>query len=141
MMVVQEGEAETSKGRNLWDPSLDAPKERLVAHDKNHLVHEGIRQFGQALARSCLVVAKMKEWKAAEDLKAQEIFELRKEMELMQSQLQHTKDSQQEVEGHLTEKTKEAANQAQEAANQAQEAVVERGRLLAEVDKLKGKQV
>ncbi|XP_068504048.1 uncharacterized protein [Phaseolus vulgaris] len=133
-MVVQEGEAESSKGRNLWDPSLDAPKERLVAHDKNHLVHEGIRQFGQALARSCLVVAKMKEWKAEEDLKAQEIFELRKEIELMQSQLQHTKDSQQEVEGHLTEKTKEAANQAQEAA-------VERGRLLAEVDKLKGKQV
>jgi len=49
----------------------------------------------------------------------------------MQSELQHTKNFQQEDERLMAEKTKEAANQAQEAT-------AERGRLLVEVEKLKG---
>jgi len=39
----------------------------------------------------------MKERMAAEDLMAQETSELHKEMENVQSELQHTKDSQQKV--------------------------------------------
>ena len=39
-------------------------------------------------------------------------------MEHLQSELQHTKDLQQEAEQHLVEKTKEAAGQAQEAAEE-----------------------
>ena len=144
-MVIQEGEAEISKGKNLWDPSLDTrtflekallpteERERLMTHDENHLVREAIRQFGQALARSCLTATKMKERKAAEDLKAQEISELRKEMEHLQSELQYTKDLQQEDERHLAE-TKEATSQAQDAAK-------ERSRLFSEIDKLKGELV
>ena len=97
MIVFREGEVESSKRRNLWDQSLNAPtfleevllpaeeKKRLMAHDENHLVREVIRQFGQALATSCLATAKMKERKVAKDLKAQEIYELRKEMKLLQS--------------------------------------------------------
>ena len=95
-----------------------------MAHDEDNLVRDAIRQLAQALATSCLVADKMKERRAVEDLKAQEISELRKEMRLLQSELQHTKNSQQEVERHLAETTKEAA--------------AERDRLLAEVDKLKG---
>ena len=109
MMVVREGEIESSKRRNLWNPRLDAPtfleevllsaeeKERLMTHNENHLVREAIRKFDQALATSCLGAAKIKERKVTEDLKAQEISEVRKEMELLQSQLQHTKGLQQEV--------------------------------------------
>jgi len=106
MAVIQKGEAESFKGKNLWDPNLDAPaflektllsveeRERLMAHNENHLARETIRQFGQALATSCLVVTKMKERKATKDLKAQEISKLCKEMEHLQSELQHTKDLQ-----------------------------------------------
>jgi len=55
------------------DPSLDAPtfleisllpveeRERLMAHDENHLIREAIRQFFRALATSCLAARKMKE--------------------------------------------------------------------------------
>ena len=81
-MVIQEGKAESSKGKNLWDPILDAPtflekallpaeeRERLMAHDENHLVREAKRQFGQTFATSCLAATKMKERKAIEELKA-----------------------------------------------------------------------
>ena len=62
-----------------------------MANDENHLVCEAIRQFRQALAKRCLAVTKMKERKAAKDLKAQEISEQRKDMEHLQSELQHTK--------------------------------------------------
>jgi len=84
MADIQEGEAESSKGKNLWDPSLNAPtflekallpaeeREMLMAHDENHFVREAIRQFSQALPTSCLAATKMKERKVAEDLKAQE---------------------------------------------------------------------
>jgi len=39
--------------------ALSKEKERLMAHDKNHLVREAIRQFSQALATSCLAATKM----------------------------------------------------------------------------------
>ena len=106
MVVIEEGEVESSKGKNLWNLSLDAPKflkkallpaeerERLMAYDKIHFAHEAIRKFGQALATICLVATKMKERKATKDLKAQKISKLRKEMEHLQSELQHTKDLQ-----------------------------------------------
>jgi len=72
MMVVREGKAKSSKRGNLWNPSLDATtfleevllraeeKEKLMAHDENHLVREAIRKFGQVLATCCLAAAKMK---------------------------------------------------------------------------------
>ena len=102
-----------------------------MTHDEGHLIREAIRRFGQALATSCLADTKIKERATAEDLKAQQTFKLRKEVENMQSELQHTKNFQQEDERLMAEKTKEAANQAQEAT-------AERGRLLVEVEKLKG---
>ena len=68
----------------------------------------------------------------------QETSRLRKEVENLQRELQHTKNSRQEVERLLVEKIKEAkqllAEKTKEAANQAQEAAAES----AKVKKLKG---
>jgi len=101
-MVIQKGEKESSKGKTLWDPSLDVlthlekallpneGRERLMAYDETHLVREAIIQFGQALTTSFLATTKMKDQRATEDLKAQEIAEMRKEIERLQNELNHS---------------------------------------------------
>ena len=82
VVVFQEGEAESLKRPNIWDPNLDAPSyieevmlhpeemEKLVTHDEGHLIREAIRRFGQALATTCLATTKIKERAVAKNLRA-----------------------------------------------------------------------
>jgi len=62
------------RGRELkwemWDPDFDIPthgktfflpnedKARLMVHDEDHLLHDTMKQFGQAFAMGFLVIAK-----------------------------------------------------------------------------------
>jgi len=58
VIVIQECEAESSKEKSLWDPDFDIPsettflpkedKDRLMARDEDHLLHDAMKQFGQA---------------------------------------------------------------------------------------------
>jgi len=103
VIVIQEGEAESSRGKNLWDSSFDVPthgehtfmpsddKDKLMAHDEDQLYHDAMKQIGQVFAMGCLAISKTRAQKAAEDQKVQENLELRKKMELLQSDLQHSK--------------------------------------------------
>jgi len=51
-----------------------------MTHDERYLFREAMRQFGQALATSCLATFKLKERVAAEDVRAQETSRLHKEV-------------------------------------------------------------
>jgi len=90
-------------------PSED--KDRLMARAEDHLLRDTIKQFGQAFAMGCLVVAKMKDRRVAEDQRIQENVKLRKEIEHLQSELKHSNGLHQEAEKLQAEKTKEAADQ------------------------------
>ena len=110
MMVVQEDEGMSSRGKGLWDLNLDAPfflentllpnkeKEKIMTLEKDCLVHESIRQLGQTLAVSCLVATKLKDWRGSADQKANKIVELHKGMESLQEELQQSKLLRQEAE-------------------------------------------
>jgi len=62
VIVIQEGEPESSRGKRLWDPSFDVPthgehtflpsddKVRLMAHDEDQLYRDTMKQIGQAFA-------------------------------------------------------------------------------------------
>jgi len=75
MMVVQEEEGMSSRGKGLWDLDLDVPsflektllpneeKEKLITLEEDRLVHETMRQLGQALAASFFLVTKLKDWR------------------------------------------------------------------------------
>jgi len=146
VIVIQEGKVESSKGKNLWDPSFDVPthgehtflpivdKDRLMANEEDQLYRDCMKQIGQAFAIGCLVISKTRARKAAEDQTVQENLGPRKKMEHLQSELQHLNGLLQEAERLQAEKSKEAAGRAQEAASVAEE----RNTLLVEVDKLKG---
>jgi len=133
MMIIQEGKAESSKGKSLWNPSLNVPtylekallpnedRERLMGYDENHLVREAIKQFGQAFTTSCLPLTRKKNRRVAEELKAQENVELRKEVECLQNELKHSKGLQQENERLLADKAKKATKQTQEVARLTEE--------------------
>jgi len=72
MVVIQEGQGESSRGPNLWDPNLDISayleetlllneeKEKLDTHTDVSLLHNVMRQLGQALAAGCLATSKVK---------------------------------------------------------------------------------
>jgi len=84
MVVIQEGEAESLRRPNLWNPNLDDPsylkkvllrteeREKLMTRDESYLIREAIRQFGQALAISCLTASKVNKRITAEELRIQE---------------------------------------------------------------------
>ena len=130
----------------MWDPDFDIPtygettflpsedKDRLMARDEDHLLRDTMKQFRQAFAMGCLVVANKRDRRAAEEQRIQENVELRKEIKHLQSELIHSNGLHQKVGRLRAKKTKEAAHRAQEAASLAEE----RNKLLAEVDKLKG---
>jgi len=133
-------------GKSLWDPDFDIPtygettflpsedKDRLMARNEDHLLRDAMKQFGQAFAMGCLVVAKTRERRETEDQKIQENVDLRKEIKHLKSELTRSNGLHQEAERLRAEKTKEVADLAQEAASLAKE----KNKLLAEVDKLKG---
>jgi len=58
VVIIQECEAESSRGHSLWDPDFDVPthgepfflpnedRARLIVHDKDHLRHDTLKLFG-----------------------------------------------------------------------------------------------
>jgi len=88
-----------------------------MARDEDHLLRDAMKQFGQAFAMGYFVVAKTRDWRAAEDQRIQENVELCKEIERLQYELKHSNGLHQEAERLQAEKTKEAAERAQEAAS------------------------
>ena len=58
VIVIQEGEAKSSRGKSLWDPSFDVPthgehtflpsndKDKLMAHDEDQLYHDTMKKIG-----------------------------------------------------------------------------------------------
>jgi len=58
VVIIQECEAESSRGKSLWDPDFDVPthvetfllpnedKARLMAHDEDRLLCDTMKQFG-----------------------------------------------------------------------------------------------
>ena len=88
--------ADSSRRKGLWDPNLDVvvhiesalllpeDEERLRAHNGLHLLKEAIKQFGQALATSCLAVKKIQNQEAATESKIQENDELHRKVSGMQ---------------------------------------------------------
>ena len=106
IILVQECEAGSFKGKSLLDPSIDIPayfkkaflpsedNKRLMAFDEDHLVCDAMKQIGQAFATGCLAVTKMKNQRVAKDLKAQENALLCKEIERLQNELKHSTNLQ-----------------------------------------------
>jgi len=78
-----------------------------MAFDEDHLVCDAMKQIGQAFATVCLVVTKMKSWRVAEDLKAQD--ELHKKIKRLKNKVKLSNNLQQEAERLRAEKAKEAA--------------------------------
>jgi len=74
----------------------------------DHLVHDAMKQIGQAFAMGCLAVTKMKNRRVAEDLKAQENAELHKEIKFLQNELKHSTNLQEEAERLQAENAMEA---------------------------------
>jgi len=58
-----------------------------MVHDEDHLRHDTLKLFGQAFAMACLVEAKAKDQKAAEDQRIKENIELHKEVECLQDEI------------------------------------------------------
>ena len=69
-----------------------------------------MKQIGPDFAMRCLAISKTRARKGAEDQKVQKNLELRKKMEHLQSELQHSKGLLQEAERLQAEKSKEVAN-------------------------------
>jgi len=79
VIVIQECKDESFKGKSLWDPNFNIPtygettflpsedKDRLIAHDEDHLLRDAMKQFGQAFAMGCLVVSKKRDRRATLD--------------------------------------------------------------------------
>ena len=149
MMVVRENEGTSFQEKGLWDQGLDVPsflekallsnkgKEKFMSLEEDRLVQDTMRQLGQALAASCLVVTKFKQLRGSADKKSHEVAELHQRVENLHGELQRetvklqeellqSKHLQQEVEALLNEKSKEVLSLSEE-----------RTKLLAEVERLK----
>jgi len=79
--------------KRLSCPGKD--KDRLMAHDEDHLLRDAMKKFRQAFAMGCLVIAKTR---TAEDQRVQENVELHKEIDCLQSEIKHSNGLQQEAE-------------------------------------------
>jgi len=118
-----EGGAESSRRKGLWDPNLDVSahiegalllpedEERLRAHNGRHLLEEAIKQFGQALATSCLAVEKIQSQGIATESKIQENDELHRKVAGVQQELSHLQALYQRTEQLVAEKTKATKEQ------------------------------
>jgi len=108
-------------------------KEKLMGLEEDLVVGETMRQLGQALATSFLVVSKLKEWRGPIEKKSHEVVELhqqvgnlKREMTKLHEELQQARQSLQEAKALLTEKSKEALGLSKEKT-----------KLLAEMERLK----
>jgi len=91
--------------------------------------------LGQALATSCLVVSKLKEWRGSAEKKSYEVVEphpkvgnLKQETAKLHEELQQSRQLQQEAKALLTKKSKDALGLYEEKA-----------KLLPKIERLKEK--
>ncbi|KAK7364686.1 hypothetical protein VNO80_13427 [Phaseolus coccineus] len=118
VIIFQECEVGSSKGKSLWDLNFDFPtyrektflpnvdKETLMAFGEDQLLRDTMKQIGQAFATSCLAVTMMRDRRVAKDLKAQENVKLHKKIEHLKNELKHSNNLQQEVERLQAERAK-----------------------------------
>jgi len=89
-------------------------EERMVVHAGHHLLQEAMKQFGKALATSCLAAKKLRSQETAK----REKQDAQQKMVSLQQEVQSLRAFHQQTEQLLAAKTKEAAEQATRLAKQ-----------------------
>ena len=104
---------------------------------EDRLVRETMRQLGQALAVSCLVASKLKEWRGSVEKKSHEVVELHQQIGNFQGELQRETTKLHEELQQLRQSLREANALQTEKSKEAIGLSEEKVKLLAEVERLK----
>jgi len=145
VIVIQEGEAESSKSKSLWEPSSDVPtygehvflhrddKDKLMALDEDHLLRDTMKQIWQTFAMGFLVVSKARIQKSAKD---QRVVELQSEVKNLRVEINRLNDHAQVEATRLTNIQEETKRLMAEKAQEATSLVKEKDKLLSKIEEL-----
>ena len=120
VIIIQECETESLRRKSLWDPDFDVPthgetsflsskdKARLMVHNEDYLLRDTMKQFGQAFAMGCLVIAKARDRKVAEDQRVKENVKFQKEVERLRVEINRLNDLTRAETKHMIDPYEEA---------------------------------